>query len=188
MKTQNQIENYMAKLDRYLGHIPSTEKAEIILELNGHIQDKLTGGDASVEEVLKGLGTPEEVAKRYLDERGLEYVAPSAPAQKTETAKWLSIAFLGGLGMVMAFAIFIMIFFSPIVEVQEKEGKVRILGGLITVDEDMSSRGHKKKKHKEVEIEIEKDIEKEVEAGVAEIQKEIQEEIHKEMQKELKEE
>lgn len=143
MKTQNLIERYMSQLDQYLSHIPSTEKAEIILELHAHIQDSLNNSDKTAQEVLASLGTPEEAARRYLEEKGLSMNMPSTAANKSETGKWLTIAFLGSIGLFLTFSIFVMIFFSPLVEVKEKEGKVKILGGLINVQEDMSHKKHK---------------------------------------------
>ena len=138
MKTQNLIENYMSQLDQYLSHIPATEKAEIILELNSHIQDTLSSGNKTVEEVLSNLGTPEEAARKHLEERGLNFVAPRNSGGRSDTGKWLTITFLGTMGLLMVFSIFIMFFFSPLVEVREEEGRVRLLGGLINVQEDMS--------------------------------------------------
>ncbi len=158
MKTQNLIERYMSQLDQYLSHIPSTEKAEIILELHAHIQDSLNNSDKTAEEVLANLGTPEEAARRYLEEKGLSLNMPS-PHQggKSETGKWLTIAFLGSIGLFLTFSIFVMIFFSPLVEVKEEEGKVRILGGLINVQEDMSKKSKVAKKpgHKKVQAHLE---------------------------------
>lgn len=155
MKTQNLIERYMSQLDQYLAHIPATEKAEIILELNAHIQDSLQNGNKDVEEVLNNLGTPEEAARRYLEERGLSLSMPKLSGQKSETGKWLTIAFLGSFGLSIAFAIFIMTFFSPLVDVQEEEGKVRILGGLINVQEDMTSKNKgKKRKDKKIKAHL----------------------------------
>ncbi len=145
MKTQNLIERYMSQLDQYLSHIPATEKAEIILELHTHIQDSLNNSDKSVEEVLNGLGTPEEAARRYLDERGLSLSMPNLGSAKSETGKWLTIAFLGSVGLFMAFSVFIMLFFSPLVEVKEEEGTVKILGGLINVQENISKKTNKNK-------------------------------------------
>ncbi len=152
MKTQNLIERYMSQLDQYLSHIPATEKAEIILELHTHIQDSLSNSDKTVEEVLNGLGTPEEAARRYLDERGLSISFPNLGSTKSETGKWLTIAFLGSVGLFMAFSVFIMLFFSPLVEVKEEQGTVKILGGLINVQENMSkkkNKGLKKDSNKE---------------------------------------
>ncbi len=147
MKTQNLVERYMSQLDQYLSHIPATEKAEIILELNAHIQDSINNSDKTAEEVLANLGTPEETARRYLEERGLSLNMPTPTSTgKSETGKWLTIAFLGSVGLFLTFSVFIMIFFSPLVEVKEEEGKVRILGGLINVQEDMSKKSKQAKK------------------------------------------
>ncbi len=159
MKTQNLIENYMSQLDQYLSHIPATEKAEIILELNAHIQDTLSNSEKSTEEVLNSLGTPEETAKRYLEERGLSLSPNRMTLPRNDTGKWLTIAFLGTIGLFMAFSIFVMLFFSPLVEVKEEEGKVRILGGLINVQEDLTKRAKKNKpkgiRHKDQTVDIE---------------------------------
>jgi len=144
MKAENLIERYMSQLDQYLAHIPVTEKSEIILELNAHIQDSLNNGEKDIEEILSSLGTPQEAARRYLEERGLSINYSLKDYRKTETGKWVTVSLLGSLGMVMAFSIFVMLYFSPLVDVKKEDGSVKLLGGLINVQKDMDKRKNKK--------------------------------------------
>lgn len=127
-----ELDLYLAKLERALGSISVSEKAEIIMEIKSHVMDALENhSDRSVSEILRGLGEPEQVANRYLLERGLEPVKPP----RSSTIKWLVIGFLGTLSILVV-STFVLIFsLTPLVEVNEEEGKVKILGGMIKINE-----------------------------------------------------
>lgn len=128
-----ELENYLAKLERALGAISVSEKAEIIMEIKSHVLDAVESSpDRSLSEILKGLGEPEQVANRYLLERGLE----PQKAPKHPIVKWLVIGFLGTFSISVV-AMFVLLWnFTPLVQVDEAKGHVKILGGLIDVQED----------------------------------------------------
>lgn len=132
MNKNNELEAYLVRLERSLGPIPISDKAEIITEIKSHVLDAMeSGSDKSLSEILSSLGEPEQVANRYLLERGLEPLK----APKHPIVKWLVIGFLGTFAMSLA-TLFILIWkFSPIVKVDEENGHVQILGGLIDVNE-----------------------------------------------------
>jgi hypothetical protein len=122
------LENYLRELDKFLAQIPMAERSDIILELNGHITESLK--TKSIDEVLSALGKPEQVANRYLLERGLQPI----PKKKGGCFKW------GCLGVVAFFLVLILAIvllvrgFFPLIQVNDKEERVKILGGLIDVD------------------------------------------------------
>jgi hypothetical protein len=131
MNNNTQLENYLVRLERSLGPIPISDKAEIITEIKSHVLDAQESGDTSLSDILSSLGEPEQVANRYLLERGLEPLK----APKHPIVKWLVIGFLGTFAMSI-FTLFILIWqFSPIVKVDEENGRVQILGGLIDINE-----------------------------------------------------
>jgi len=67
------LEAYLAELNRGLGPLPATERAEIAAELRGHVLD--SAGDSpdqsAVAAVLERLGSAEELAAQYLTNRAL---------------------------------------------------------------------------------------------------------------------
>ena len=61
--------------------------------------------------------------------------------QKHPWIKWLTIGFLGTLGILCLFVTILAFKFSPILSVDEKSGLVEILGGMVTVhaaDDDVT--------------------------------------------------
>ncbi len=126
------IEAYLAALDKALAPIPVSERAEIITELKSHIfsaQEKKP--HQAIEEILKEIGSPDAVAKRYLDERGIK---SSAKVGAGSWLKWLVIGFLGFFGLILLFAGFVIWQFSPLVKVDGANESLKLLGGLITID------------------------------------------------------
>lgn len=131
MKPSVQLENYLALLERSLGTIAISEKAEIITEIKSHVleaQDREPS--QSIDSILASLGTPEQVANRYLLERGLTVTKPP----KHPIVKWLVIGFLGTM-LLSILSIGALIWkFSPLVEIDEEKGRFSVLGGLIDID------------------------------------------------------
>ncbi len=138
MKLDPQLERYLTELDRGLGKISVSDRSDIITEIKSHVIEA-QGRDpqTSVRDILAALGEPENVANRYLMERGIKPGKPS----KTPVIKWLTIGFLGTLGIAAFTIIMILWRFTPVLKVDEKTGQVVILGGLIEVNEASKSNG-----------------------------------------------
>lgn len=129
------LESYLGALDRSLAKLSTSDRAEIITEIKGHVLDAMEReSDRTLDSVLSSLGEPEAVANKYLLERGLS----PGRASKTPVVKWVTIGFLGTFAMGIVLLIVLLTFFSPLIDVDEKAGRVRILGGLIKVDGDVS--------------------------------------------------
>ncbi|MGE4133432.1 MAG: DUF1700 domain-containing protein [Bdellovibrionales bacterium] len=132
------IEHFLTQLDRELQALPTGQRAEIITEIRSHILEALDKDSGrSVQSVLDNLGSPKAVALRYLEQKGVRYWAPSPHRN------WVKWAVLGGLGLVATVVIVPLIglalaawHFSPLIQVDEEKGRVKILGGLIDVNED----------------------------------------------------
>ncbi len=131
------LEHYLSQLDRELQALPVGQRAEIITEIRSHILE-LDQKDPSVDiqKRLEDLGTPKAVAMRYLEQKGVKYWAPSTPRN---WIKWIALATFGSVAFVVASALiatFMAIwYFSPIIEVDEKAGKVSFFGKAIQVSE-----------------------------------------------------
>ncbi len=143
MKEDNNrfIENFLEHLDQALTAMPVSQKAEIVIEMRSHILDTLESSpEKEVQKVLAEIGNPNEIANRYLFERG---ITPNRKAQignnpNGSWAKWLAIGAIGSSFLLVVLPMLILLiaapFFSPFVEVDKAAGKVRLLNGLIKVD------------------------------------------------------
>lgn len=130
-----ELERYLADLEKALSGISTGERAEIITEIKSHIDEaKEREPERDLSSLLASLGDPKQVANRYLMERG---ISPSKPPSRAPlVTKWLVIGFLGTIALSLGFSALILWKFSPIVEVNEDESHVRILGGLIDIHDD----------------------------------------------------
>lgn len=133
-----ELEAYLSKLEKSLGPIAVSEKAEIITEIKSHVLDAVDNDqDTTLANILASLGEPEQVASKYLLERGL---SPQKPP-KHPIIKWLVIGFLGTATLVVL-SVFIIIWkFTPFVSVDEEKGRVQIMGGLIDVNKKSGNIG-----------------------------------------------
>lgn len=129
MERNIKLEQYLGKLDKGLGPIPVSEKAEIITEIKSHILDaQAKDSSKRLEDILAAIGEPEFVANRYLIERGLKPMkTPTHPI-----FKWLIIGFLGTFAIIVLFVTILIWKFTPIMKIQDD--KVSLLGGTIDVD------------------------------------------------------
>jgi len=133
MEKNIKLEQYLGKLDKGLGPIPVSEKAEIITEIKSHILDAQAKDESKrLEDILAAIGEPEFVANRYLIERGLKPMkTPTHPI-----FKWLIIGFLGTFAIIVLFITVLIWRFTPIVKFHED--KVTLFG-TVDVDKDSSA-------------------------------------------------
>lgn len=131
MSVEPKLESYLASLDRALGQISVSDRADIITEIKSHVMAAKENGQ-SLDSILAALGEPETVANRFLMERGLQMGKPP----KSPIVKWLVVGFLGTFGIVMLSVVLLVWRFSPVISVDEKGDRVSILGGMIKVDGD----------------------------------------------------
>lgn len=131
MGTDPKLETYLTALDKALGPIPVSDRADILIEIKSHILDALEKNpQATVPSLLAALGEPEQVANRYLLERGLK---PNRQS-RAPIVKWLTIGFLGTFGIICAVFVMLVWKLSPLISVDEKQDRVQILGGLIDIN------------------------------------------------------
>jgi hypothetical protein len=133
MPVDPKLEAYLAALDRALGPVPTSDRADIVMEIKSHVLSSLEAHpEQNVAAVLRALGEPESVANRYLVERGLK----PGKASKSPMLKWLTIGFLGTLAILALLIVFFVTRFTPLISVDEGKGHVQILGGMININGD----------------------------------------------------
>lgn len=133
----SKVESYLTALEKELNSLSTSERAEIVLEIKSHIMTKLEEQpEGSVDSILASLGSPKDVAMKYLDDRGIEWKPTKGIASALASIfKWSVIGFLGTMAIGAIVSVFVISMFSPLVEVDEEKGKVKILGGAIDIDE-----------------------------------------------------
>jgi len=125
------IEAYLLELDRALGGIAMSERADIVTEIKSHLLDSMERQpERSVESFLEAMGEPQQVANRYLMERGL---TPSKPP-KRPLFKWLVIGMLGTMTLGLLTFCLLLWKFTPLIHVDDNEERVTILGGMIDIN------------------------------------------------------
>lgn len=133
MNEHDILEQYLGQLDRALKPLSVGDRADIVIEIKSHVMDaRAKDATATTRGILASLGEPEAVASRYLLERGHK---PNKPS-KSPAIRWLVIGFLGTISILAVTLIALVWTFTPLLEVDGKAGTVRLLGGLLTVQDD----------------------------------------------------
>jgi len=132
MPTDPKLEQYLAVLDRALGQIPVSDRADIVTEIKSHVLEaRERDADSDIGKILASIGEPETVANRYLLERGLKPGRPS----RSPIVKWLTIGFLGTFALLLIAIFALLAKFSPLVKIDDSSGRVSLLGGMIDVSD-----------------------------------------------------
>lgn len=135
MNTETKIEYYLSQLDRELQSLTVSERAEIVTEIKSHIRESLASESPKpIDVLLHDLGSPRQVAERYLVSKG----KPQAPPKRTgRMFKWLAIGTVGFFALIFFAGIMAAIYLRPLVHVDEAKGRVTLFGGLIDVNEEI---------------------------------------------------
>lgn len=132
MENTRALEQYLFTLEKSLSDLHPSDRAKIVLDINEHILEALDKyQDKKLIEVLEDLGHPQKVANHYRLDRGLKTFKPA----RNPILKWFSITFLGSIGAFLLFIAVMVWKFTPIFEVDEDQGRVVILGGLIDINQ-----------------------------------------------------
>jgi uncharacterized membrane protein len=138
MTTEPKLETYLSELDKYLGQIPVSDRADIIIEIKSHVlqaQEKSPNEDIGL--ILHSMGEPESVAKRYLQERGLQFSLPKQQSSSMmwlpASIKWLVIGFLSFVGIIVIVASLLIWRFTPLISIDDTTNQVTIGNGLIQI-------------------------------------------------------
>src|SRR5215217_1399531 len=103
MSDEQKLEQYLSRMESVLKTFPTSDRAEVILEIKSHVYSALESDpNQTMVGILNALGEPEVVANRYLMERGLKPTRPPI----SPIVKWLVFGFLGTLGLMLIFGSF----------------------------------------------------------------------------------
>ena len=132
MKNTTKTEAFLSELEKALGSIHPSDKAEIILAAKSHILAALEREPAAnVDKILATFGSAVSVANRYLHERGLQ----PTPTSHSSVWKWLGLGMIGFGLFSVAVVIFLFMKFTPLFTVDEKSNRVTLFGGTIDINE-----------------------------------------------------
>jgi len=125
------LDQYLHEITKHLQDVSPVDRSSIIIEINDHISESLEKyPEQNLAEILDDLGEPSKVANHYRLNKGLRLFKPD----KHPLIKWLSITFISGFSIFLLFIGVMVWKFTPIFEVDEKQGKILFLGGLIDIN------------------------------------------------------
>lgn len=125
------LDQYLFQLEKQLMDLSPKDRSKIIVEINNHIEEALQKyPDQGLKEVLDDLGDPSKVANHYRLNKGLRLFKPD----RHPIIKWLAITFITTFSLFLIFIGTIIWKFTPLFEIDEKKGRVILLGGLIDVN------------------------------------------------------
>lgn len=129
------VEHYLLQLDRELGPLTVSQRAEIITEIKSHITGVLEKDPTrNIENILDSLGAPKAVAEPYLTSKGLKSVKPPRTGR---WFKWLALGTVAFFAFIFIAGLSAIWYLSPLIQVDESSGRVRLLGGMIDVNEKL---------------------------------------------------
>ena len=138
MNQELKIENYLAQLDQELSVLPIGQRAEIITEIKSHVLDaRSKNPERTLDSILADLGQPRTVAERYLSAKGIA-LAPKGRGWVKRLAIGFAIFFMVILILPVMLAMAAFWYLSPLIQVNESKGHVRLLGGLVDITEDQT--------------------------------------------------
>ena len=94
----DKIESWLDRVELFLMELQATDRAQLILDLNQQIQAQLmVSHELRVDDVLKKMGEPIQVANRVRSERGFKPRSKKAPAKRFSVGSFLIFSFLAVL-------------------------------------------------------------------------------------------
>ncbi len=145
MQQYIKLKVFIESLGKELEPIDLVTRKEILENLEKQIIKLSHTNTLPLEKILKELGSPKKLANRYLVEQGI-------PPKKTGLGgfAWLLII-LGSGFLTMLLAVLLLAWsFSPLLKINEQNGELVILGGLIDIKESQGKfkMGNIKIEHK----------------------------------------
>ncbi len=134
MSADKILDSFLEKVSIELSPLRVTERAQIILELRESVlQTFKDSSNESITTVIAPLGTPAQIARKYLLEKGLtpQNIKRFKKSQRPSPLKWLVI-FLLSMTALLVISVSLAIWkFTPVFKINENSGRITILGGLI---------------------------------------------------------
>lgn len=129
------MEKYLNKVDRIIQDYPSATKAKVILYLKDKAQQQATEQNKTTQEVVKYWPKHRIMINEALNEIGL----PSMHKKPLSFGKWIFISILTSLVLSVIWISIMIEKYTPILSVDEKKGKILILGGMVDLDANQGS-------------------------------------------------
>ncbi len=131
-RSERAMDEYLARLERSLGDVPSASREEIVSEIVSHIDEALAEepdrSEATVRNVLDRVGDPDEIASEARDRLGIRTPKPS-----WLDAVALILLLVGGFLFILGWvAGVILLWLSGVWSVRQKIiGTLLVPGGLL---------------------------------------------------------
>lgn len=131
MNDQKLLEHYLHELEQTLGQLPPSQRAKIVHETHDHVhQVRQNYPEKTIAQILDDLGPAAKLGNHHLLDNNLKTYKP----KRSPFIKWLSIGFIGSVSAFFLFVVFLIIKFSPLYHLDEKNNRLVILGGLIDLN------------------------------------------------------
>jgi hypothetical protein len=141
MDKELKIEHYLLQLDRELGALPVSQRAEIITEIKSHIRDSSDlDPQRDLDSILRDLGPAKAVAERYLIAKGVLNTANQHVRHGGSGGswfKWLAIGTVAFFAFIFLSGMAAIWYLSPLIKVDEARGRVTLFGGMIDVNKEL---------------------------------------------------
>jgi len=129
---KEELQQYLSKVEGYLKDISPLERANIVLEVSNQVEAQIASyPDKSIHQVLEAIGTPSSLANHYRLSKGLKTFKENKPFSFLKFCLYI-IAFMS-ISFFVVGAIVVWKF-TPVFEVDEKNNRVTVLGGLVDIN------------------------------------------------------
>jgi hypothetical protein len=121
------VDTYLAQLERELHPLPAGERAKIVQEIGGHLAERSEVGPQMLHATISQLGTPRGLARSFLDDRALSQALDTGKALRilwailkgaVRSLAWLTVGTTGVLLYMFAVAFLIVAVMKPILPSQ----------------------------------------------------------------------
>ena len=96
------VNQYLARLEKAFGHVPSAERDELVEEVRGHVLERLEAAphvtEQVVNEILRAVGDPRELAAQHKTEAMLRQAVHHTGRRKLSGKPSRPQHQLGGIG------------------------------------------------------------------------------------------
>lgn len=123
---------YLIKTEHYLKDLSPSDKANIILEIQDHLNKQVSEfPKKDIQIIISELGSPQSVANKYRRQKGISDFKENKPFSFFKFIFSISVI----LFTIFVIAIGLLIWnFTPIFKIDENSNRITILGGLIDVN------------------------------------------------------
>ena len=106
MNNKTKIDTYLNDFSRFLNGLPETERADIIDEIRAHLRRR--ADENRLEETIRALGSPEQCAQGFYDQRQIEVALRQGGMARTISTllTFATKRLMAAIGLTMASVLF----------------------------------------------------------------------------------